>query len=152
MAERVFPTDVFGYPIPYYQDIAEVAEKMLPYFFTLIVLVNLWHKPFVDNFFFMRLFLELIFITHTCLIKTYIHTNFEWTLLMALLVFTYKMLSGNIVPAEKLLIFGWTLAVGFVMGVMVALKILTKTKRILTAVVLVSIFDFIFRILGSIIG
>ena len=144
MAERIFPSVIFGYPIPYYQDIAEVAEKLLPYYFPLIVLLNFWHKPFVDNFFFVRLLLELIFITHTCLIKTYIHTNNGWTLFIDMSMVTYYMLSGTRAPADKLLVWGWGLAAMFVTVVMDILKILTKTRVIIIVVVLLSIFVFIF--------
>ena len=145
IAEIKFPAVILGHLIPCYQDIAELAEKLLSCQFAMFVLYNFWHKPFVDNFFFVRLFLELIFITHTCLIKTYIHTNDVWTVSMALLVLTYCILSGNIAPSEKLIVLVWTLASGFVMAVMVALKILTKTMRIMTiVVVLLSIIVFIF--------
>ena len=144
IAERILPNVVFGYPIPYYQDIAEVAEKLLPYYFTLIVLLNFWHKPFIDSFFFVRLFLELIFITHTCLIKTYIYTNNGWTLLMGLLMLTYYMLSGTLAPADKLIVWCWNSAALFVIAVMEVLEILTKTRIMIIFVVLLSILVFAF--------
>ena len=86
---------VFGYPIPYTQGVSEFCEKCLPYYFSFIILLNFWYKPFTEGLFFVRIFLDLIFVTHSCLIQTRIHENKYWTLLLELMVISYFLLKVN---------------------------------------------------------
>lgn len=132
---------VFDYPIDT-NVAAEVAEKLEPYYFTLIVLLNFWHKPFVDNFFVVRLFFELTFITHTCLVKTYIHTNEKWAQLIGCLMYTYFVTTlGTGAPSKKLTIFGWN---SLLFAVKDVIQTVTQTKlefeKVIAALIVLSCF------------
>ena len=92
---------LFGYFIPFSQDIAEVAEMCLPYYFSFVVLLNFWFKPFNDSIFFVKIVIELIFITHSCLVQTSVQKNKYWNLLLELMVLTYYFLE-NVTNSYKL--------------------------------------------------
>ena len=86
---------VFGYSIPYTQGVSEFAKKWLPYYFSFIILLNFWYKPFIESLFFVRTFLDLIFITHSCLMQTLMHENKYWTLFLELMVTSYFLVKVN---------------------------------------------------------
>ena len=86
---------VFGYSIPYAQGVSEFYEKWLPYYFSFVILLNFWYKPFTEGLFFVRISLDLIFITHSCLIQTHIYENKYWTLFLELMVISYFILKVN---------------------------------------------------------
>ena len=92
---------LFGYFTPFSQDIAEVAEMCLPYYFSFVVLLNFWFKPFNDSVFIVKIVLELIFITHSCLVHTSVQKNKYWNLLLELMVLTYYFLE-NVTDSHKL--------------------------------------------------
>ena len=91
---------LFGYFIPFSQNIAEVAEMCLPYYFSFVVLLNFWFKP-LNSVFFVKIVLELIFITHSCLVQTSVQKNKYWNLLLELTLLTYYFLE-NVTNSYKL--------------------------------------------------
>ena len=140
---------IFGYFVPK-QGIAEVAETSLPYYFSFAVLLNFWYKPFLDiyRFFFVRLVVELIFITYSCLIQKHIHENKHWSLLLELMVLPHTLIIFSF-PApdqETILIFSLVFAVVFAISQMHGLNFLTRMIKIVITVLLISfaiLFDFI---------
>ena len=133
----------FGHSFPYFQGIAEVAEMCLPYYFSFAVLFKFWYKAFVDRYmhFFLRLVVELIFITHSCLVQTHIHENKSWTLLLELMVLPYFTMI-LLFPDEReiILLLSLICAALFAISQMHGLDFLTRTKKI--TVLLISLILF----------
>ena len=135
---------IFGYPVLYTQDIAEVAEKCLPYYFSFAVLFNFWYKPFVDKYmlFFVRLVVELIFITHSCLIQTHIHENKYWSLLLELMVLPYSVIIlvfplSTPKPTLDILLFSLFCVAVFAISQMHGLNFLTRMMKIVITVLVI---------------
>ena len=143
---------MFGYTFPYFQDIAEVAEASLPYYFSFVVLFSFWYKPFIDKFmlFLLRLAVELIFITHSCLIQTHVHENKYWNLLLELMVLSYLSIicifpASTPRPTFEFILLSLFYAAVFAISQMHGLNFLTRMMKIVIAVLLiflVILFDF----------
>ena len=58
-------------------------------------LLNFWYKPFIESLFFVRTFLDLNFITHSCLMQTLMHENKYWTLFLELMSISYFLVKVN---------------------------------------------------------
>ena len=142
---------IFGYFVPK-QGIAEVAEKCLPYYFSFAVLFNFWYEPFIDRYMCLRLVVELIFITQSCLIQTYAYENKYLSILFELMVLPYLIITFffPIEPQQQLLLAILTLslvcAAVFAISQMHGLNFLTRMIKIVITVLLISfaiLFDFI---------
>ena len=136
---------IFGYSILSLQGIAEVAEVCLPYYFSFAVLLNFWYKPFNNRYmlFFLRLVVELIFITHSCLLQTHVYENKYWTLFLELTVLPYYFMivifPTSHIPAIEFLLFSLAYVAVFVISQMHELNFLTRMMKIVIAVLPISL-------------
>ena len=129
-----------GYSIPYTQGVSEFFEKRLPYFFSFIILLNFWYKPFIEKLFFVRIFLDLILITHSCLIQTRIYENKYWTLfleLMVMLCFFVKVIASFNLPYD----FSALASIVFAVFVISAMPFFTRMIKFMTALCLIALFS-----------
>ena len=137
---------IFGYLVPK-QGIPEVAEKYLPYYFSFAVLFNFWYEPFTDRYmcFFLRLVVELIFITKICLIQTYAYENKYLSILLELMALPY-LFSILFLPEVTLdyrfptviLTLSLVCAAVFAISQMHGLHFLTRMIKIVITVLLIS--------------
>ena len=84
----------FGLSIPFTKPIVLFADELLDFVFSWAVLYTYWCHPLKEI---STLIIELIFITHSCLIQTSFHKNKCWTIFveMNVLFFMFHVLGPN---------------------------------------------------------
>ena len=106
----------------------------------------------IYGYFFLRLIVELIFITHSCLIQTHVHENKYWTLLLELMVLPYVTMTLMFPTEPKnhlqllILLLSLTYAVVFAISQMHGLSFLTRTIKMVITVLLISHVIIVFEL------
>ena len=123
--------------------LVKLAKKILPFFFSTVILFSFWHHPLEATIpLLVRLVFELIFIIYSCLIKTPYFENKYWMLFLELLVnafiVSFKFPNSRLYDTVMSLIFVCQLV--FVVSRMHQLPIRKKFKMVLDVVVIACFF------------
>ena len=84
----------------------------------------------------MRVFLDLVFIMHSCLIQTRIHENKYWTLFLELMVISYFLLKVNAASSAVDYSFNISICIAvFVISLMHELPFFTRMLKFLIIII-----------------
>ena len=122
----------FGLSVPFTKPIVLVANELLDFVFSWAVLYTYWRHPLKEI---STLIIELIFVAHSCLIRTTFHKNKYWTMFveMVLLFFFFHVLGPN---RPKDTFFG---SLNFCMVVFVVTQIHGLNLRLLVKIDIISV-------------